>query len=434
MKRVGILGGGQLGSMLAAALRTLDAEVSVYDPDPFAPARLRVGKGVTAPWNDRLSLEGFFGSCDVITYEFENVESATLRALAGSRPIRPSLEVLETAQDRIAEKRFMAQGGLPHVAFREVARADELEAALESFGLPAIIKTARGGYDGKGQVAVATADEARAAAAAMAGYGGRFLLEEPIDLAGELSCIVARDAGGGEAVFPVFENLHRDHILDFTLVPARVSPAVAAAATAIARRAAQAFALTGLLTVEFFVGRSRGGPGGGARPGSRGLPLPGEEPGLQLFINEFAPRPHNSGHVTLKACTVSQFDALARILLDAPLHPPELIGPGVFCMGNLLGDVWLSQGRAGPETHLDLSAWRDFPDVLEVMFYGKREPRPRRKMGHFIARGPSGEVALGRARAFRQALCQPPGAPSVRQSPAGSEQGQRPAGAGQTLR
>ena len=403
MKRVGILGGGQLGTMLAAALRTLDAEVSVYDPDPHAPARLRVGKGVTAPWSDRLSLEGFFGSCDVVTYEFENVESSTLRTIAGARPILPSLDVLETAQDRVAEKRFMAQHGLPHVAFRPVERAEDLVAAVTDFGLPAIIKTARGGYDGKGQVAVATLDEVRAAAADMAGWRGGFILEEPIALHGELSCIVARSPRGEEAVFPVFENLHRDHILDFTLLPARLPEAVAREAEAVARDAARAFDLQGLLTVEFFVGEADQT----ARSGSAGRALP-DLGGRRLYINEFAPRPHNSGHVTLKACTFSQYDALARVLLGAPLHHPELAGPGVFCMGNLLGDVWLDQGHAGPESHLDLAAWSAFPDVIDVVLYGKREPRPRRKMGHFVVRAGDAEQALSRARAFREALRRPP--------------------------
>jgi 5-(carboxyamino)imidazole ribonucleotide synthase len=370
----------------------------VYDPDPHAPGRLRVGRGVTAPWNDLRSLQGFFGGCDVVTYEFENVESATLRALAGAQPIVPSIDVLEISQDRVAEKAFMARSGLPHVAFRAVARAEELPSAVATFGLPAIIKTARGGYDGKGQVAVATPDEAERAAAEMAGWEGGFILEEPIALEGELSCIVARSPDGAEAVFPVFENLHHDHILDFTLLPSRMAPEVARLAEEIALAAARAFGLVGLLTVEFFLGR-------GGRPGGSGRAVDARiTDGPRLYINEFAPRPHNSGHVTLKACTLSQYDALARVLVGAPLHRPEMIGPGVFCMGNLLGDVWIAQGHAGLESHLDLGAWRDFPDVLDVVLYGKREPRPRRKMGHFIVRGDGAADALARARAFRDAL------------------------------
>jgi len=401
--RVGILGGGQLGSMLATALRKLDAEVSIYDPDPAAPALLRGGRGVTASWSDRAALSAFVAGCDVVTYEFENVETAVLRALAAERPIRPSVEVLATSQDRVAEKRFMAAAGLPHVAFRAVASAAELPAALADFGLPAIVKTARGGYDGKGQAVVRTVEEGAAVAAGFAGAAGGFVLEEPIALEAELSCIVARSAAGEEAVFPVFENFHRDHILDVTVLPARLPPGLGELARATALEAARALGVVGLLTVEFFLGRS-------ARDGSSGRTPeggPGGRGGPRLYINEFAPRPHNSGHVTLKACTFSQYDALARVLLDAPLAQPELVGPGAFCMGNLLGDVWLAQGRRAPGDRLDLGAWADFPDVIDVMLYGKREPRARRKMGHFIVRGPSAEQAMARAAAFRDALRRP---------------------------
>ena len=399
MTRVGILGGGQLGSMLATALRKLDAEVSIYDPDPAAPALLRGGRGVTASWSDRAALSAFVAGCDVVTYEFENVETAVLRVLAEQRPIRPSVEVLATSQDRVAEKRFMAAAGLPHVAFRAVASAAELPGALSDFGLPAIVKTARGGYDGKGQAVVRTLDEASAAAAGFAGVTGGFVLEEPIALEAELSCIVARSAAGEEAVFPVFENLHRDHILDVTVLPARLPTGLGELARATALEAARALGVVGLLTVEFFLGRSARDPASGRTPGG-----PRDAAGPRLYINEFAPRPHNSGHVTLKACTFSQYDALARVLLDAPLGQPEMIGPGAFCMGNLLGDVWLAQGRARPGEQLDLGAWADFPDVIDVMLYGKREPRPRRKMGHFVLRAGTADEALQRARAFRDAL------------------------------
>jgi 5-(carboxyamino)imidazole ribonucleotide synthase len=207
------------------------------------------------------------------------------------------------------------------------------------------------------------------------------VLEEVLTLSTELSVIVA--CGDDEPVaFPVFENLHSDHILDFTVLPARVGPELQDAARATALAVAKALEVRGLLTVEFFVGRGRSGRS-------------------QLFINELAPRTHNSGHVTRQACSFSQFDALARVLCGLKVAQPTL-HPGCWVMGNLLGDVWLSQGRKGGA--LDLRAWRDFPDVVDVFLYGKTQARAKRKMGHFVVRGKTPAATLKRARAFRAAL------------------------------
>lgn len=407
--RVGILGGGQLGTMLAAALQKLDAEVSVYDPDPYAPALARVSRGMTAPWTDPTALARFLGGLDVLTYEFENVEGSALAPLAAPRPVIPSLGVLEITQHRIREKRFLSRSSLPHVAFRAVESADRLDAEARDFGLPLILKTARGGYDGHGQrriddereLAAAVAELSRAEAEGR--YDGGYVLEEPLALALEVSCIVARSPRE-EVVFPVFENLHRHHILDYTLLPARVSDELAARAQSVALQAARAFDLHGLLTVEFFVGV-------GERAGDAGVALPDTPEGRpqRLYINEFAPRPHNSGHVTLSACVPSQFDALARILVGAPVHAPRLVGPGAWCMGNLLGDVWYAQQpeAAKPTAALDLSAWERHPAVVDVVLYGKREPRPARKMGHFIVHAGDADAALAAARRFREDLARP---------------------------
>jgi 5-(carboxyamino)imidazole ribonucleotide synthase len=378
MKRVGILGGGQLGLLLGEAVRRLGGRARFYDPEPDAPAARHFADTVCAAWTDTDALARFAAGCDVLTYEFENVTTAGLRALGGATPILPSLDTLEIAQQRGREKSFLARAGLPHVAFRAARTVEELGAAARELGFPVIVKTAHGGYDGKGQALVR--DQAGLAAVAAAPEG--WVVEEAIELEREVSCIVARAPGGEERVFPVLENLHHEHILDRTLCPARVSGALADEARAIAVETARALALHGLVTVEFFIGRSR------------------VQPDRRLFVNELAPRPHNSGHVTLKATTFSQFDALARILLDAPIGEPRAAGPGFYCMGNLLGDVWLAQKREA----LDLAAWARHPEVLDVVLYGKLGARARRKMGHFVVRAADAEAALDGALAFRDDL------------------------------
>jgi len=253
-----------------------------------------------------------------------------------------------------------------------------VRARARAFGLPCIAKSALGGYDGKGQHRLTS--EADLAALPEAAPGG-WVLEEVLALEAEVSCIVASD-GAQAFTFPVFENVHRHHILDLTLLPARVAPEVRDEARRVALGIARALEVRGLLTVEFFLGAGRDGV-------------------TRLYVNELAPRVHNSGHVTRQACTVSQFDALARILAGVPLHEPKLHSGG-WCMGQLLGDVWLAQGRDGGP--LDLSAWRHFPDVVDVYVYGKRHARPNRKMGHFVVRADTPDAAQVRALAFREAL------------------------------
>ncbi len=387
MTTVGILGGGQLGAMLAPALQDLGAVVHVYDPDPSAPALRRAAKGVAAPWRDAARLQEFFDACDVVTYEFENVETEGLAQVAGLGKLAPSLDVLRTTQDRTLEKEFLRARGLPHVAFVDGRTADELAGAAREFGLPAILKTARGGYDGKGQWKLGSAAELEAllASPTRAALEAGWVLEEPIEIVLEASAIVARERNGDEVVFPLFENEHRDHVLDITLVPARLTDDLEAEAKSVALAAARALGVTGLLTTELFVGRSTR-----ERPGE-----------VRIFTNEFAPRPHNSGHVTRKACTFSQFEALARILLGVPLVPPRVVGAGAYCMANLLGEVWEAQGAAGD---LDLSAWEGSPDLLEVVLYGKRGVATKRKMGHLIARGADADEAISVARGLREAL------------------------------
>jgi 5-(carboxyamino)imidazole ribonucleotide synthase len=283
------------------------------------------------------------------------------------------------------------------VHFAVVRSESELRTAARTFGYPFILKTIRGGYDGKGQFHIAGHEDLDAAILALRERNAfDCVLEEIVDLALEASCIVARssqETGGREIVFPLFENAHSGHILDLTLVPARVPAAAAQAIQECARKTAQALDLEGLLTVEFFVGRTQ------ARR-SQGI----EAGGLFVYVNELAPRPHNSGHVTRNACSYSQYDALARVLAGVPLAPPVMNGDAHWCMGNLLGDVWIAQGSS---SRLDLSAWKDHPEVVDVVLYGKREPRARRKMGHFVTRSSTPEGALSAARAFRDDLSRP---------------------------
>ncbi|WP_394821017.1 5-(carboxyamino)imidazole ribonucleotide synthase [Pendulispora albinea] len=397
MKRIGVLGGGQLGTMLAGAIHDLGAEACIYEPDAAAPACARFREVVNAPWTDAPALERFFSSCDAVTYEMEHIDTTALKSLRSPTPLWPNVHVLEVAQDRIREKTFLEHAHLPHVAFTAVTGRDELLRSAASFGYPFIIKTVRGGYDGKGQAFVASAEELGPIVESLA-PDGTYLLEEAIDLALEASVIVGRSPRGEEVVFPVFENVHAEHILDLTIVPARIPPELAERLQAIALEAARALDVHGLLTTEFFLSRTQG-PEVPTRPGrvaSRSVAAFG----YHVYVNEFAPRPHNSGHVTRNACTASQYDVLARILLGVPVNSPELVGPGVFCMGNLLGDIWLAQGRVD----LDLSCLREFPEVIDVVLYGKRNAQARRKMGHFVTQAPDADRAIRSAKAFRQKL------------------------------
>jgi len=393
MRRVGILGGGQLGLLLIQSIHRLGGTAVVYDPDPDAPACQLTPHAFHSEWTNAAALEKFFKSCDVVTYEFENVESSSLFPFEKEKPIIPSSSVLKTTQDRILEKTFISEAKLPCVDFAVVNKYSELEKTARSFGFPFIIKTARGGYDGKGQKLVNSEEELQEFLA-QSGKNSttpfRAVLERALDIEMEVSCIVARSPNGEEKCFPVLENEHKDHILDITVIPARISASLETAIKDIALSAARELGAYGLLTTEFFLSNNPGNNSHGVQVGS-----------WHIYINEFAPRPHNSGHVTMKACTVSQFEALARILLGVPLTQPHIVAPGYYCMGNLLGDVWLSQGSTGD---LDLSPMCQFPEVIDVVLYGKKEPRSKRKMGHFITYANSAQAATGSAHSFREAL------------------------------
>lgn len=376
MPTVGILGGGQLGLMLAESLDRLGHDVVVLEADADSPCAQRRSNVLVGGPTDAAALAEFFSRVDIATFDSENTPAPPLTPYAAK--LTPSLRVLEITQDRAKEKTFLRDQGFRTVKFELVAPGADVKAAVHRFGLPCIAKSVLGGYDGKGQHRLTT--EADVSALPASAPGG-WVLEEVLQLESEVSCLVARDARSS-VTFPIFENLHAHHILDLTVLPARIAPALQDEARQVADAIARALELVGLLTVEFFIGTGRDGV-------------------RRLYVNELAPRVHNSGHVTRQACTVSQFDALARILTGVPVVQPE-VHRGAWCMGQLLGEVWLAQGRTGGA--LDLTAWKDFPDVVDVYVYGKREARAQRKMGHFVVHADTPERAMERAALFRQRL------------------------------
>lgn len=392
--RVGILGGGQLGLLLAQSLIRLGCEVSVYDPDVDAPACKQTSFAFNGSWTDNEKLNEFFSGCDLVTYEFENVETDLLFALQKLKPLYPAAEVLFTTQNRGREKAFLKESGLPHPKFAVVPKGSDLASAVSEFGVPCIAKTTFGGYDGKGQFFLDSQQRLQDLVNKVEKNPVELILEEVVSLDKEVSCIVGRSKDGKEIVFPVFENHHRDHILDLTLVPARVPQLVQEKVRELAKAAAEKLNVVGLLTVEFFLTQKKPQSDFAIRVND-----------WYILINEFAPRPHNSGHITMKACDLSQFDVLARVLLDVPLPEPQMASDAAYCMGNLLGDLWLEQRKNSSATShsrkLNLAKLGDFPEIIDVVDYGKTEPRAKRKMGHFIAKAENVETLMKVAERFR---------------------------------
>lgn len=369
---LGLLGGGQLGRMFTAVARMRGYEVLVLDPDPASPAAQFASAHLCAPYEDEAALEEFAARCAAVTIEFENVPAGVLERLADRCVVRPGATAVAVCQARIDEKSFLSRNGFPVAPWASVHRADDLDAALAIVGLPALLKLDRFGYDGKGQSVVADGDEARAAFAAL---GGRHcILERRIDLAAELSVVLARGADGAVAPFPVAENRHRNGILDVSVAPAPVEPGLAAEATRTACAIAAALDYVGVLGVEFFVDTDG-----------------------RLLVNELAPRPHNSGHYTLDACLVSQFEQQLRALCGMPLGDPAPVRAAA--MVNILGDAW-----RGGEPHW--SGVLAEPDA-RLHLYGKREPRPGRKMGHYTCLADSVEDARELADRLQAALVPP---------------------------
>lgn len=364
---LGVLGGGQLGSMFTVAARTLGYRVTVLDPDPHSPAARLADKHLCAGYDDPDALDDLGKSCAAVTVEFENVPAQSLEFLAARCIVRPAARAVAIAQDRIAEKTFLQQYGFPVTPFIAVTDAQALR--RQDFPFPAILKRSRLGYDGKGQ---AQAGDRQQAIAAFNEFNQEpCVLEQRLPLQREISVILARGVDGATACFPVVENRHEGGILDISIAPARISAALASQATEMAAQLARRLDYCGVLAVEFFV-------------------LAGDK----LIINEIAPRPHNSGHYTLDACMTSQFEQQVRALCGLPLGAARLLSPAV--MVNLLGGLW-AQGEPRWEEVLQHSQ-------AKLHFYGKREPRPGRKMGHFTCLDDSVEQALALALEIKDRL------------------------------
>jgi len=363
---LGVLGGGQLGRMFCHAAQKLGFRVCVLDPTRDGPAGCVAERQIVAAYDDPEALAQLGQSCRAVTTEFENVPARSLAQLAANCPVRPDAQAVAVAQDRAREKAFLRECGVevaPHVAIVDAGSLEKLDESL----FPAILKTSQLGYDGKGQRAVAEPGDVRAAWEELGRV--RCVLERRLPLRRELSVIVARGADGATAVFPVVENEHRGGILAVSTMPARVSAQTALAAQGIALRVAAGLSYVGVLCVELF-----------------------ELDDGRLFANEMAPRPHNSGHATIDACAVSQFEQQARVLAGLPLGEPRLLAPAV--MLNLLGEIWFARDGSPREPAFD--------QVLAVPgaclhLYGKHEARRGRKMGHVTILGETVEDAHVRA-------------------------------------
>ncbi len=368
---LGLLGGGQLGRMFCMAAQSLGYKVCVLDPGHDSPAGAVADDHLRADYLDVKSLTELARRCRAATTEFENVPAAALAFLAQHSTVSPDAESVGIAQDRIAEKRFLASCGIEVAPHAVITRSDDIERVSPAL-LPGILKSARLGYDGKGQWRVSTPAEVRAAWDATGGLP--CVLEQKLAIGLELSVVVARSRDGASSTFPVAENAHRDGILAVSIVPARVDDALARRARDAALAIAVRMNYVGVLCVEFFVVHGR------------------------LLANEIAPRPHNSGHYTIDACVCSQFDQQARIMAGQPLGDAGLLAPAV--MLNVLGDVWFDGER---RREPDWSAVLAVPGA-KLHLYGKSEARRGRKMGHVTCIGISRDEALARAVEVADAL------------------------------
>jgi len=366
---IGILGSGQLGRMLALAARPMGYRVHVISPVRGSPAGQVADVEVVAAYEDLDAVRQFAQAVDVVTYEFENVQAETAVTCSHFTPIRPGAHVLRVAQNRLREKQFLRDNDLPVTAFAEVNSLADLEQGLAVVGCPAVLKTAVAGYDGKGQVKIDQPDEAIGAWVMMGGKTA--VLEAWVDFERELSVVAAQGLDGSFAHYGLIANEHRDHILDVSVAPVLVGSEVEQTAVALVRRLMERLDVVGVLCVEFFL----------TAAGS-------------LFINEIAPRPHNSGHLTIEGCLTSQFEQQLRAVCGLPLGDTLYVRP--VAMANLLGDLW-QKGEP------DWTAVLRDPHI-KLHLYGKKEARPGRKMGHLTALGESVVEAEKRVREARQLL------------------------------
>jgi 5-(carboxyamino)imidazole ribonucleotide synthase len=355
--------------MFAMSARRLGYRVHTLSPEHDTPTGQIADVEINAPYDDLDAVRAFAKGVDVVTFEFENVPAAAAAAAEQHAIVRPNGHALFVAQHRLREKTFLASHGLPVAPFAPVQSASDLAAAIDTVGCPSILKTAAFGYDGKGQVVVAHASEADAA---WSGLGRQeAILEAFVDLDREISVIGARGVDHAWSHFDPIENAHRHHILDVSVAPASIPRALAAQAVEATRAVMEALDYVGILCIEFFVTRA----------------------GV-LLINELAPRPHNSGHLTFDACRTSQFEQQLRAVCGLPLGAPDLLQPAA--MANLLGDVW-AHGTPNWTAALAMP-------TVKLHLYGKATPRPGRKMGHLTALAPTAAEARALVIAARELL------------------------------
>jgi 5-(carboxyamino)imidazole ribonucleotide synthase len=367
--KIGVLGGGQLGRMFAMAARRLGYRVHTFAPDHDTPTGQISDVEIQASFDDLDAIRRFASGVNVVTFEFENVPAAAATAAEEQTIVRPSGRALHIAQHRCREKTFLVNHGFPVTPFAPIESEADLREAIERLGRPSVLKTAAFGYDGKGQVRIGNDIDPLEAWRML--RSRESILEAFIDLECEISVIGARGVDGAWSHFGPIENAHRRHILDVSIAPACVPRAIAGEAVDITRAVMEAMNYVGVLCIEFFV----------ARDG-------------RLLINELAPRPHNSGHLTFDACRTSQFEQQLRAICGLPLGSPELLQPAA--MANLLGDLWSSGEPNWP-------AALSFSDV-KLHVYGKEVPRPGRKMGHLTVLAETADKARERVLQARDAL------------------------------
>lgn len=369
-----LLGGGQLGRFFIHAAHELGYRVTVLDPDPNAPAGKIADEHLVANFDDHEALTQLSRQCAAATTEFENVPAVVLEQLALTMPVAPSAKTVSIAQDRIREKGFLRDNGFSTAAFIAVEHEVDLDNATEDL-FPAILKTARFGYDGKGQTKVTSIDEAKAA---QREFDTPCVLEKMLPLDLEVSVVLARSADGKCSCFPPAENSHSNGILDVTVVPARTTPALLQQAEQMASELATKLGYVGVLSVEFFIS------------------------GGKLLINEIAPRPHNSGHYTVDGCITSQYEQQLRTLCGLPLGAASLHSKAV--MVNLLGDLWFTDNNSASRSREP--NWQLLHQIpnLKLHLYGKTSARRGRKMGHFTVIDSDAEAAITSAMAARKTI------------------------------
>lgn len=366
---IGVFGSGQLGRMFAIEARKMGYRVHTFSPDTDTPTGQIADLEITADYEDLDAVKEFAQKVDVVTFEFENVPSVTVETAAQFVEVHPKGEILHITQNRLREKTFLKRNNFPHTPFRHIVTLEDLRQAIGEIGIPAVLKTAGFGYDGKGQTKIKSTSDVENAFAAM--NGNEAVLEAFVEFEKEVSVVCARDQKGNFAHYGVIENEHANHILDVSFAPAVVSAHVFHEAIEIARSVAETLDYVGTLCVEFFLTKDE-----------------------KLLINELAPRPHNSGHLTFGPCVTSQFEQQLRAVCGLPLGSTEFFAP--CAMANLLGDVW-ENGEPDWARSLEVAN-------VKLHLYGKAEPRPGRKMGHLTSTAENAQKAAENARKARSLL------------------------------